>query len=277
MIALSCVVILATYAVLIETWRRMVVAWGEELSFGDAAHIWFVSSLARYLPGVNQIFTLGAVAELSRRRHVSAVAAAGASVINTAMNIASGFVIALLAGFSALNVMSSGHATLGIWVAAVLLAGLLLLPTVLPWVLGTAQRVTGRQFGIGALPQHAMNISLVGNLVAWLMYGLAFQYFVRGVLGHEVGSTLDYVALWAAAYVIGYLVVLLPAGIGAREAALVTGLTTLSLATFGEAGVIAISARLWLTVLEIVPALIYLARGARPRPQDTIPRDGSIP
>jgi hypothetical protein len=276
-IALSCVIILATYAVLIETWRRMIVAWGEDLSFGDAAHIWFVSNLARYLPGLNQVFTLGAVAELSRRRQVSPVAATGASVINTAVNIASGFVIALLAGFSALNAVSHGHARLGIWAAVVLLGGLLLLPTILPWVLGTAQRVTGRQFGIRSLPHRAMYISLGGNLVAWAMYGLAFQYFVRGVLGHDVGGTLDYVALWAAAYVIGYLAVLLPAGIGAREAALVDGLTLLKLTTGGPAGVIAVAARLWLTVLEIAPALIYLARGARRRPQDTTPRDGSIP
>jgi hypothetical protein len=276
-IALSCVIILATYVVLVETWRRMIVAWGETLSFSDAAHIWFVSNLARYLPGVNQVATLGAVAELSRRRSVSPIAAAGASVINTAVNIATGFVIALLGGFSALNAVSSGHATLGLWVAVVLLGGLLLLPTILPWVLGTAQRVTGRQFGIRSLPQRAMYISLVGNLVAWAMYGLAFEFFVRGMLGHAVGGTLDYVALWAAAYVIGYLAVLLPAGIGVREAALIDGLTLLKLTTAGPAGVIAFAARLWLTVLEIAPALIYLARGARRRPQDTTPRDGTIP
>ncbi len=276
-IGLSCVIILATYAVLIETWRRMVVAWGEELPLADAARIWFVSNLGRYLPGVNQIFTLGAIAELSRRQQVSPAAAAGASVINTAVNIATGFVVALIAGFSALDALSEGHATLGLGVAVILLIGLLLLPTLLPWILGTAQKVTGRQLNLADLPRSAIYISLVGNLIAWAMYGLAFQYFVHGVLGHDAGRSADYIAVWAGAYVMGYLAFLLPAGLGAREGALITGLTLLKLTTAGPAAVISVAARLWLTVLEIVPALIYLARGARPRPQDTTPRDGSIP
>jgi hypothetical protein len=277
MLALSCVIVLATYALLIETWRRMVVAWGDELPFRDAARIWFLSNLARYVPGVNQVLALGTMSELARRRHISPVAAAGASVINTVVNIATGFVIALLAGFAALDALSSGHARLGIAVAVVLLVGLMLLPSILPWILGTAQRVTGRQLGLGPLPHSAIYISLAGNLIAWVMYGFAFQRFVFGVLGQSPGAFADYIAVWAAAYVIGYLVVLLPAGLGAREGALVSGLTMLHLATFGEASVIAVSYRLWLTVLEIVPALIYLARGARRPPQDPTPRDGSIP
>jgi hypothetical protein len=152
---------------------------------------------------------------------------------------------------------------------------LLLLPSVMPWLLGLVQRTTGRQLGLAVLPRSAIYVSLVGNLVAWTMYGLAFQYFVHGILGHGAGSIADYVAVWSAAYVIGYLALLLPAGVGVREGALVSGLTMLHLAAFGPATVVAISARLWLTVLEILPALIYLARGTRPRPQDTTRRDGS--
>jgi hypothetical protein len=265
LVALSCAIIFATYAVLIETWRRILVGWGERLPFGDAAHIWFVSNLARYLPGVSQVFVLGALAELARRRRISPAAAAGAALINTAVNIASGFVIALLAGFTALDKLSNGHATLGVWVAVVLLVGLLLLPNILPRMLAVFQRVTGRQLALGALPRSAIYISLAGNLIAWAMYGLALQFFVRGVIGHDTGSLVDYIAVWAGAYVIGYLAFLLPAGLGAREFALVDGLTMLRLTTAGPAGVIAVAARLWLTVLEIVPALLFLLRRTRSR------------
>jgi glycosyltransferase 2 family protein len=274
MIALSCAIVLAAYALLIETWRRILAAWGERLGFGDAARIWLVSGLARYLPGVNQVFVLGAMAELARRRRISPVAATGAAVINTAVNIASGFVIALLAGFAALDRLSKGHATLGIVVAVVLLVGLLILPAALPWILGVVQRVTGRQLALGVLPRSAIYVSLTGNLIAWAMYGLAFQCFARGVTGQFTGALVDYIAVWAGAYVIGYLAFLLPAGLGVREVALIDGLTILRLTTPGPASVIAVSARLWLTVLEIAPALIFLALGTRPRPQATTPRDG---
>jgi len=47
----SSLVVLVTYALLIETWRRTVRAWDSELPFRRAARIWCISNLARYLPG----------------------------------------------------------------------------------------------------------------------------------------------------------------------------------------------------------------------------------
>lgn len=264
-IALSCVIVLLAFVVLIDTWRRMVVAWGERLSFGDAAAIWFVSALVRYVPG-NVVVQLGAFAELARRRHVAPATAAGAAVINTVVNLATGFVVALLAGWGAVDVLSHGHAGLGVLVAIVLLAGLLALPSLMPRVLALLRRATGRSLAIGALPRSAVYQSLIGNLIAWGLYGLAFQAFVHGVLGQSRGTPVDYIAVWASSYVIGYLALALPAGLGVREITQADALTMLGLvATVGQAAVVAITARLWMTLLEIVPALLYLMRGTRTR------------
>src|SRR4051812_15830300 len=41
MIALAAGLMLAGFVVLTETWRRIIVAWGDTLSFTDAARIWF--------------------------------------------------------------------------------------------------------------------------------------------------------------------------------------------------------------------------------------------
>ncbi len=276
LIALASITVLATYAVLIETWRRIVIAWGERLSFGDAMRVWFLSNLVRYLPW-NVVFQIGAVAELARRRRVSPAAAAGAAVLNTLINIATGFVIAIVAGFKALDTLSKGHASLGLFVAIAMLVGLLLLPELLPAVLGLVRRITGRDIALGALPRRAVYNALAGNLVAWIMYGVAFRLFVAGVLGTASGSTIDYIAIYASAYVIGYLALALPAGIGVREGVQINALTLLGLANVGQAGVIAVTSRLWLTLLEVVPALFFLARGAPSRSPATTSRDGSNP
>lgn len=265
-IALSCVAVLLAYLVLIETWRRMVVHWGERLGFGDAAAVWFVSALVRYVP-FNVVVQLGAFAELARRRQVSPAVAAGAAVINTVVNLATGFVVALLAGWGAMNRLSHGNARLGVAVAVVLLAGLLALPSLMPRLLEFLRRVTGRPLAIGSLPRTAVYQSLVGNVAAWALYGLAFQAFVRGVTGDARGTPIDYIAVWASSYVIGYLALALPAGVGVREIAQADALTILGLvATVGQGAVVAITARLWMTLLEIVPALVYLLRGTRARP-----------
>ena len=47
-----------------------------------------------------------------------------------------------------------------------------------------------------------------------------------------------------------------------REGAMIAGLTGLGLATAPQATVLAVASRLWLTVLEIAPGLLFLARDA---------------
>src|SRR5262245_9558698 len=51
MMGASAACVFASYAILIWTWQRTVRAWGERLGFGDAARIWFISNLGRYIPG----------------------------------------------------------------------------------------------------------------------------------------------------------------------------------------------------------------------------------
>jgi hypothetical protein len=274
LIVLSGIVVLTTYAVLVETWRRIVVGWGEQLGFIDAARIWSVSTLVRYLPW-NQVFQVGAFAELARRQRISPPIAAGAALINTAVNIATGFVVALVAGWAAVDTLSNGHAVLGVTLTVILFCGLLALPMLLPHALEAVHRMTGRSVDIGTLPHRALYQAVVGNLIAWVLYGIAFQLFVAGILGEARGSTADYVAVWAVAYVLGYLAFAMPAGLGARELALVDALSLVGLATVGQAAVVAVTARLWVTVLEIVPALIFLARGTRRRPATSNLGDGS--
>lgn len=272
LIALSCAVVLVAYAVLIETWRRILLAWGDRLGFVDAARIYFISNLGRYVPG--KVWAIGVMAELSRRKQVSPAAAAGSSIISTVVNIATGFVIALVAGWQAMDRASGGHAVIGVVLAGVVLLGLFALPMVLPQALAVVRRVTGRDITMGTLPHRAIYIAIAGNLLAWTLYGAAFQTFSAGVIGHAAGSPLDYIAVYASSYVLGYLALAFPGGIGAREMALTSLLQTLGLANVGQAAVVAATSRLWLTALEIVPALLFLAHGARPRPHAMTARDG---
>jgi uncharacterized membrane protein YbhN (UPF0104 family) len=273
LIVLSCLIVLTAYAVLIETWRRILRAWGDHLGFVEAARIYFVSNLGRYIPG--KIWSIGVMAEMSRRRQVSVAAATGSSIISTLVNIATGFVIALITGWKAVDRASGGHAVFGIVIAALVLLGLFTLPVVLPALESFARRRTGRELSIGNLPHRAIYVAIVGNLIAWVLYGAAFQAFTSGVIDHAAGSLIDYIAVYASSYVLGYLALAVPGGLVAREMALTGMLQTLQLATFGQAAVVAVTSRLWLTVLEILPALLFLALGSRRRTHAMTARDGT--
>jgi glycosyltransferase 2 family protein len=58
--------VFGAYALLIEGWRRVLDAWDSHLPFSDAARIWFLSNLAKYVPG--NIWSLTTMGVMARRR-----------------------------------------------------------------------------------------------------------------------------------------------------------------------------------------------------------------
>jgi glycosyltransferase 2 family protein len=256
----SGVVFLATYAVLIETWRAVVRQWGEQMRYLDAAHIWTVASLTRYLP--LKLWQIPVMARMAREVHVSPVAAAGSAIIGTLVNIGAGFLIALTLAPTLLERARPGAAKVGLVLVGLAVAGLLALPWLVPRLERVVNRLIGRQTELGALPMRAIALALAGNLIAWLMYGYAFRLLASGIIGETPGLLTDWVAAWAISYVIGYIFLFLPAGVGARESVLLSVLPAAGLAGPAEAAVLMVVSRLWLTILEIVPGLVFLASGA---------------
>jgi hypothetical protein len=68
---------------------------------------------------------------------------------------------------------------------------------------------------------------------------------------------------FTASYLVGYVILVAPGGLVFRETALVRLLADLSLATGGAGLLIAVASRLWLTVTEVVPGVLYLLAGVR--------------
>lgn len=264
-VGISGAIFLATYAVLVETWRRMLLAWRSSLGFWAAAGIWAISNLGRYVPG--KVWQIGAMGVLAQRRGVSPIAATGSAILNTVVNVIAGFVVVAALGWQLL-----GQQSVGTRVAALLFVvatGVVLatLPRVLPWLVRIASRVSGRDLSLGPLPSRVIAVAAVGNLVAWLLYGVAFAAFAKGILDQTNGNVAAYVAVYALSYLVGYLVLLAPAGIVVREASMVSLLVAARLAEPGQATVLAVTSRLWLTVLEIAPGALFLGLEAlRRRP-----------
>jgi hypothetical protein len=212
-----------------------------------------------------------AMAGMARGEKVPPVAAVGSSVLNTIVNLAMGFLVALVAGWRSFGRISQGRTGLGVTLLVIVLTGVLLLPSALPLILGWARRVTGKDLIDVTIPHRAVYLAIVANIVAWLLYGAAFELFVLGMTGSAPGSYADYLSSWAWSYLAGYLAVIVPGGLGVREGALALALGTLNLATPPTAAVIAVSSRLWLSVLEVIPGVLFLKRvgGSRPRAPTT--------
>ncbi|MEO7963846.1 MAG: lysylphosphatidylglycerol synthase domain-containing protein [Gemmatimonadaceae bacterium] len=260
LVAFSCFLVFVAYAILIETWRRTVSAWDNHLPWFAAARIWFISNLGRYLPG--KVWQIGAMGVMAQQEGVSAIAATGSAIVINLVNLLAGFGLVAVTGAEFFE-----QRAFALVLAFALIVALVLAPRILPLLGRVASTLVRRQIDVPRLPDRAIWIAAIGCLAAWLLYGVAFRIFVAGVLGEAPGRTASYVAAFTGSYLLGYIAVFAPGGLGARELSLVTALGRLGLAIGGKAGIIALSSRLWLTVLEVLPGVLLLAlewaRGAR--------------
>jgi uncharacterized membrane protein YbhN (UPF0104 family) len=247
--------VLVTYALLIEGWRRVLEAWDSHLPFMDAARIWFLSNLGKYVPG--NIWSLTAMGVMAKRRGLSAIAAAGSSVVMQTVSLATGTAIVMVTGAKLLG------QPLLVGVAVLLLLVILLsAPRFLPPLAQRIGDLIGREIAPPSVPATSIWTAAVASALSWLFYGIAFQLFVRGLLGAAPGELSSYIAVYTAAYILGFISPIAPAGLGVREFTLAAFMVQLGLANEADAALVAIAARLWLTIVELVPSGLYIATGA---------------
>lgn len=257
----SGTLVLLDYAILVEAWRTVLAGWGGRLRFWDAARIWSISNLGRYIPG--KVWQMGSMAVMAQQRGVSGVAAAGSALIVTLVNTVAGFVVVLGTGARVLDVPAAGVVTIGI-----VAAGVIALPYVLPWLGRVAGAMARREIAIARLPHRAIWIAAAISAVAWIVYGVAFRLLASGVLGRATGAPSLYVAVFTGSYLAGFLALPAPGGVGVREWVMWKALTEAGMSS-GDAILLVVASRLWLTILEIVPALLFLAhRWVRPQRPD---------
>jgi uncharacterized membrane protein YbhN (UPF0104 family) len=140
---------------------------------------------------------------------------------------------------------------------AVLLAAPRFLPPLANWIGG----LIGRDITPPTVPATSIWIAAAISTLSWLFYGVAFALFVHGVLGSATGELSSYIAVYTAAYILGFISPIAPAGLGVREFTLAAFMTQLGLANEADAALVAIGARLWLTIVELVPSGLYIAAG----------------
>jgi hypothetical protein len=246
------------YVVLIATWRAMLSSWGARLPSGTAARIWTVSNLGRYVPG--KVWQIAAMGVLAQRAGVSPIVATGSAVLGTAVNIAAGFVIVMATGWRLLELPYAGAPAVAAVIVVATALGLLIIPWLAPKALRVAERATGAVVSVPPPPRRALGYALAGNLAGWLLYGIGFQMLTRALLGAAPGGLASYLAVYTLSYLVGYLVLPAPAGVGFREASMITLMPAAGLATAAEAAVLAIASRVLLTILDVAPGVVFLTR-----------------
>ena len=247
--AAASLLLLAAYFVSAALWGRIVRdLGGPGLPVADSIRMFMIANLGRYLPG--KVWQIAGLATLARGRGVPPATAAGAAVIGQGIAV----VAAAAVGIGALLGGPDPYPQWGIVgiVLVALAAVLLAIPTVFRRIVGAWFRLTRTDARPEVDGVHALRW-LALYAVNWAMYALSFWVLARSLgLG---GDPIPVASAFAAAYVLGYAMVFAPAGLGPREGFLIIFLTP----HLGAApsGVLAIVARVWTTLVEVVPAGIF--------------------
>jgi hypothetical protein len=208
---------------------------------------------------------------MAQRSGVSAAAAVGSSLVVNLVSVVAGFAVIAVTAAGRVGAAVQSQTTsvsnrsAELTVIAIAIAGggaLLLAPAAVPRLASLASRVTGRAVAIPRVPARAIWVAAAATVASWLLYGLAFALFAHGVSPRATGNASSYIAVYTGSYLAGYLALFVPGGVGVREGVLVLAMPRFELASAADAAVVAITSRLWLTILEILPGLLLFRRRA---------------
>jgi uncharacterized membrane protein YbhN (UPF0104 family) len=197
-------------------WRGVLDLLGSPVPVRTAARIFFVAQLGKYLPGslwpVVAQMRMGKEAGIPRQRIALAFA------LTLGLSVVWGLLIGLL-GLPALVTGGEGHLA---WALLVVPLGvLLLLPRPLNWVLDRGLRLLRRPGLEQPLPGRAVVVGSAWTVAFWVVFGLHVWLLAVGVGADPLVALPVAIGGFALAFSVGPLLVVLPAGAGVREAALV--------------------------------------------------------
>jgi glycosyltransferase 2 family protein len=268
----SFALLLGVYAMHALLWRRIM----RDLGIGDPSardtfRVFFLAGLGRYLPG--KVWALTGMAVLAARAGLPPIKATAAAVLGSFAFLTTGLLF-LSFMLPEWRLALEGDHTVPVTLPLALGASLLALSSAAIWLLvatplghGVRTRIIG-VLGprLGERMAAAFNLAdrvnprdaafwAAGYAASWLLLGAAFAMFAAAFhpaaaeLPRYVGGTV------AAAYLIGYLFVLVPAGIGVRELAMLVLLQQV-MPEAGAALVISVLSRVWFTAAELAPLLV---------------------
>ena len=228
-------------------WKRALRLVGGDLPAGHVVARYFLGEIGKYVPG--GVWPVLGRAELAKRHGVSRTVAYS----SVALSLATLYLCALFVVVLGLPALLGGDDGAGPVAVVVLLPlGLVLLhPAVLRRGVALAERITGRSIDV-TIPSWGDIVSLVARyLPAWLAIAAATWAVARALDPHA--SLANVGAAAVLSWVVGFVLVPVPGGVGVREATFVAAAGSLDP---GIAAATAVVARAVFVLVDVLGALL---------------------
>lgn len=239
------------------SWMLVCGVAGARITFGQAFNVHFLAQVGKYIPGK----VWGAVGKvgLSRKIGMSGTRTGHALVLETLLIVAGCLIMSLpVIPLAAEKAGLGGTAGVLLVTAAAAVVLFTAHPGAFGRILRLAGRLTGRELDFQDPGFSKVLVLLPVYLVMFLLQGVAFVFLAR-----SFGMELPFwpgVFILPTAVGIGFLAVFSPGGLGIREVSLIWLIGAVMPAVEpGQASLVSIAARLWITLGEAVAFLLAIA------------------
>ncbi len=227
-------------------WNRIMRRIGARLDYSQGIAIWFISILGRYLPG--SIWSAVGRMYLCEKEGISKSKTGVSVILEQAYMLITGMVVFL---FSLVfwHDRSSLHSLFSIFfICPVLL--IFLHPRPLIAVLNPVLKWMKKDPITINVSFYTLLKTFIYYLGYWAVFGIAFYFFVDSIYKIEISKIVIISGIFAVSFVIGYIAIAVPAGLGVRE-----GMMSLLLSNYMPAAVaiiISLGSRVWITAVELL-------------------------
>ena len=258
LLALSFLALLVTFGWQAWVWQFILRRLGCSVAYSRVFRIVYLSGLGAYVPG--RIWQALGVLALGKQEAIPTRISGVALVLANGLNLMAGSLFALVCYLLTWDSSISADVR---WLLLIIGVGLIvthpgLIEVTANWVLGRMKREP-----IQLLLRWGDTLIFVSlYIIGWVLYGSAFALLVQAVIQEPV-FLVQAMGANAVAYILGFVAVFAPGGIGVREVTL-SGLLAQVMA-LELAAAIAVIARFWLVGAQLVCALLALIEIGRRR------------
>lgn len=238
------------------SWRSVVPLTAREFPATTASRLFLLSQVGKYLPG--GIWNFVAAADLALTAGLPRAAIVGSFFLALIIGLGSGAVLALL-------LIPQAAEQLGLptwWIGAALAVGVLGLAILHQlWPLLRAR--------LPIVDRRSLLLATALATAGWICAGAMIWALASAFGGEDAGQVSLAVAIgaYAFAWVAGFVAFVAPAGLIVREGALIASLATAM--PLAEASAVALIARVIVTLIDILGAVIAGAVTRRPEAHPT--------
>jgi glycosyltransferase 2 family protein len=264
-VALSVLFGAIGHAFYIIGWRRLLNDAGIRVPLWQLIRFFLVSNLGRYLPG-GKAWQMGIIGVMSAEHDLPAAAITASSLFQGIVGV----------GVGAIVLFAAGGALVGLpipWLALPLMGVtiLLLCPAIIKSSARLRQLITRHWPDVTSVTIGTMWMLIWTSVCNWIMWGAAFYALGGALLPSPIASLSSYIAAWSGSFLAGLIAVVSPAGLGAREGVMQAILHNAGM-NAADVLIVVVIARVWSTILDVVPAVTVLVFRKRRHAQDAVNR-----